>query len=116
VAEIERKVSKRGKRNALTRFVLAKGDKDKIAAWNQDLARVLRIFNVRAIFPVGIRELSSPLLDRAGNWYPRDGCGYPNDGCGYPSKYVDDAGRDFQPKPAGRCDLLSINNRILIIT
>jgi hypothetical protein len=46
VAEMQRKVNKQGKRNVVLRFVLAKGDKDKIAAWNQDLVRVLHVFNV----------------------------------------------------------------------
>ena len=46
VAEIERKVGKHGKRNAMVRFILTKGDKDKIAAWKQDLVRVLHVFNV----------------------------------------------------------------------
>ena len=49
VAEIERKVIKHGKRNVALKFVLAKGDKDKIAAWKQDLIRFLQVFNVRSI-------------------------------------------------------------------
>ena len=46
VAEMQRNVNKQGKRNAVLRFILAKSDKDKIAAWNQDLVRVLHVFNV----------------------------------------------------------------------
>jgi hypothetical protein len=53
MAGIHRKVVKHGKRNALYRFILAKGDKEKIAAWKQDFARVLHIFNVRSIGFVG---------------------------------------------------------------
>jgi hypothetical protein len=53
LAEIQRKVVKQGKRNTVVRFILAKGDKDKIAAWKQDLVRVLHVFNVRSIYPVG---------------------------------------------------------------
>ena len=49
VAGIHRKVVKQGKRNAAIRFFLAKGDKDKIVAWRQDLVRVLHVFNVRSI-------------------------------------------------------------------
>ena len=49
VAGIQRKVVKQGKRNVAIRFFLAKGDKDKIAAWRQDLVRVLHVFNVRSI-------------------------------------------------------------------
>jgi hypothetical protein len=52
LAGIQRKVVKQGKRNAVVRFILAKGDKEKIAGWRQDLARVLRVFNVRSIGPV----------------------------------------------------------------
>jgi hypothetical protein len=47
VAKMQRKVDKRGKRNVVFRFLLAKGDKDEIAAWNQELVRVLHVFNVR---------------------------------------------------------------------
>jgi hypothetical protein len=54
VTEIERRVVKRGKRNPLSRFILAKGDKDKIVAWNQNLVRVLHVFNVRSIGSVGV--------------------------------------------------------------
>ena len=49
VVEMQRNVNKQGKRNAVVRFILAKADKDKIAAWNQDLVRVLHVFNVRSI-------------------------------------------------------------------
>jgi hypothetical protein len=49
VAEMQRKVVKQSKRNAVVRFILAKGDKDKIAAWKQDLVRVLHVFKVRSI-------------------------------------------------------------------
>jgi hypothetical protein len=50
---IQRKVIKQGKRNAVSRFILTKNDKEKIAAWKQDLLRVLHVFNVRPIGPVG---------------------------------------------------------------
>jgi hypothetical protein len=52
VAGIQRKVVKQGKRNAVVRFMLAKGNQEKITAWKQDLVRVLHIFNVRSIGPV----------------------------------------------------------------
>ena len=51
LAVIQNKVVKQGKRHAVVRFVLAKSDKEKIAGWNQDLVRVLRVFNVRSICP-----------------------------------------------------------------
>jgi hypothetical protein len=50
---MQKKVDKQGKRSVLVRFILAKGDKDKIAAWNQKLDRILRVFNVRSIGFVG---------------------------------------------------------------
>ena len=53
LAEIQRKVDKQGKRNVVVRLVHAKDDKDKIAAWKQDLVRVLNIFTVRSITSVG---------------------------------------------------------------
>ena len=53
LAEIQRKVVKQGKRNVASRFIRAKGDKDKIAGWKQDLLRVLNVFNVRLIASVG---------------------------------------------------------------
>ena len=43
---IQRKVIKESERNAATRFILARSSKDKIAAWKQDLVRVLHVFNV----------------------------------------------------------------------
>jgi hypothetical protein len=52
VAEIQGKVVKRGKRNQISRFLSSKNDKDAIAAWRQDLNRILHIFNVRSLGPV----------------------------------------------------------------
>jgi hypothetical protein len=49
MAEMQRNVDKQSKRHVVFRFILVKGDKDKIAAWNQDLVRVLHVFNVRSI-------------------------------------------------------------------
>jgi hypothetical protein len=53
MVEMQRMVDKQGKRNGFMRFILAKGDKDKIAAWNQELFRLLHVFNVRSIGSVG---------------------------------------------------------------
>ena len=47
---MQKKVVKQGKRNAASRLFHAKSDKDAIAAWKQDLARVLHIFNVRSVY------------------------------------------------------------------
>jgi hypothetical protein len=49
VTGVQRRVDKRGKRSVVVRFMLVKGDKDKIAAWNRDLVRILHVFNVRSI-------------------------------------------------------------------
>jgi hypothetical protein len=46
VIEMQRNVDKQGKRNGFIRFIVAKGDKDKIAAWNQKLVRILHVFTV----------------------------------------------------------------------
>ena len=47
MAEIQRKIVKRGKRNAVSRLFHAKTDQGAIAAWRLDLNRILHIFNVR---------------------------------------------------------------------
>jgi hypothetical protein len=52
VTEMQRKVDKQGKRNSVIRFIVAKGDKDNITAWNQELVRILHVFNVRSISSV----------------------------------------------------------------
>ena len=53
VTEMQQKVDKQGKRNAVFRFMMAKGDKDKITAWKQELVRILHVFNVRSIGHAG---------------------------------------------------------------
>ena len=52
MAEIQRNIIKQGKRNVISRHVHAKNDKDKIAAWKSNLARILQVFNVRFIVSV----------------------------------------------------------------
>jgi predicted YcjX-like family ATPase len=49
LAEIQRKIIKRGKRNALSRLFHAKIDKETIAAWKSDLNKILLVFNVRSV-------------------------------------------------------------------
>ena len=46
------KVIKRSKRNAVSRLLYSKNDKDVIAAWKQDLTRILHVFNVCSVVPV----------------------------------------------------------------
>ena len=60
LAEIQRKVIQQGKRHAVSRFFLVRGDKDKIAAWKQDLLRVLNVFDVRFIISVGHLQTHQP--------------------------------------------------------
>ena len=49
MAEIQRKVIKQSKRNAISRIFHAKNDKEVIAAWKVDLNRILHVFNVRSV-------------------------------------------------------------------
>ena len=45
-------IMKQGKRNVVSRHILAKNDKEKIAGWKSDLVRILHIFNVRYIVSI----------------------------------------------------------------
>ena len=49
LAEIQREIIKKGKRNVVSRLVHAKNDKEAIATWKSDLCRILHIFNVRVV-------------------------------------------------------------------
>ena len=60
MTEIQRKVVKQGKWNVVSWFILAKGDKDKIAAWKQDLVRFLHVFNVCSLGSVGHLRAQQP--------------------------------------------------------
>ena len=52
MAEIQGRVIEQAKRNAISRHLHAKNDKEKIAAWKSDLNRILQVFNVRSIISV----------------------------------------------------------------
>jgi hypothetical protein len=52
LAEIEMKITKRGKRNAVSRLLHAKKDKETIASWKLDLNKILLIFNVSSFIYV----------------------------------------------------------------
>ena len=54
VAAIQRNTIKQSKRNAVSRLVYAKTDKEKIAAWKSDLSRILHVFNVRPTISAGV--------------------------------------------------------------
>ena len=47
---VQTRIVDKNERNAFSRALHAKGDKDAIAAWKQEFNRILQIFNVR---PVG---------------------------------------------------------------
>jgi hypothetical protein len=49
VGEIRRKVIKQSGRNAVSRLLRAKNDKETIAAWKIELNRILQVFNVRSV-------------------------------------------------------------------
>ena len=50
--EIQGRITKQGKRNAISRHLHAKNDKEQIAAWKSDLTRILHVFNVRSTMSV----------------------------------------------------------------
>ena len=49
VADIQRSLVKRSKRNAISRRFHAKGDKKMVATWRLDLDMILQVFRVRFI-------------------------------------------------------------------
>ena len=51
VDEIQRHVTKRGRRNAISRRYHAKDDREAIATWKLDLDEILRVFKVCSVTP-----------------------------------------------------------------
>ena len=49
LAEIQRKLIKKGKQNAVSRLFHAKSDKETITGWKSDLSKILLVFNVRSV-------------------------------------------------------------------
>jgi len=49
--EIQRHITKRGRRNAISRRYHAKDDKEAISTWKLDLDGILRVFNVCFVTP-----------------------------------------------------------------
>jgi hypothetical protein len=74
LAGIQRNVVKQGKRNAITRFIRSKAEKDKIVGWKQDLAMVLHVFNVRLIGSAGYPRLNYFPSDRTNDQERRGEC------------------------------------------
>ena len=52
LAEIQAKIIKKGKRNAVSRLLHAKNDKEMITVWTSDIIKILLVFNVRSIVVV----------------------------------------------------------------
>jgi hypothetical protein len=61
VGAIQRKIVQQGRRNTASRFFYSKIDKSAIAAWGQDLDRILLIFDVCSVIPVGRLLIASNL-------------------------------------------------------
>ena len=71
IAEIHKKVKKRGGRHWICRFLHSRDDKDAIPAWNSKLDRILHVFNVcSARSRLASPSLITPLSDRAGCEHP----------------------------------------------
>jgi hypothetical protein len=49
VANIQRKLVKWAKRNAISRRLHAKSDKERITTWRSDLDKILQVFKVRSV-------------------------------------------------------------------
>ena len=49
MAEIQKNIIERGRRNGLSRMFHAKNDKETIATWRVDLNGILHVFNVRGV-------------------------------------------------------------------
>jgi len=49
--EIQRHITKRGRRNAISRLYHANDDKEAISTWKLDLNEILGVFNVCSVIP-----------------------------------------------------------------
>ena len=52
-----------GKRNAVSRLIHTKNDKEMIAAWKADLSKILLVFNVRFVVVVLLLSANCSLPD-----------------------------------------------------
>ena len=52
MADIQEKLAKWDKRNAISRHFRAKDDKKTIATWKLDLDKILQVFDVRSVLAV----------------------------------------------------------------
>ena len=74
--EIQGRVAKYGKRNAASRFLQVKRDKDRIVDWKQDLQMILQVFNVRSVCFIG-RYMTTHFSDGVVDQQPYVASGYP---------------------------------------
>ena len=74
--EIQGRVIKYGERNAASRFLQVKRDKDRIVGWRQDLQMILQVFNVRSVTSVGGHRRTN-FLDGVVDQQPYAAFGYP---------------------------------------
>jgi hypothetical protein len=63
LAKIQWKIIKMGKRNAVSRLIHTKNDKEMIAAWKADLSKILLVFNVRSVVVVLLLSANCSLPD-----------------------------------------------------
>ena len=52
-----------GKRNAVSRLIHTKNDKEMIADWKADLSKILLVFNVRSVVVVLLLSANCSLPD-----------------------------------------------------
>ena len=67
MAEIQRKLIKKVKQNAVSRLFHAKSDKETIAGWKSDLSKILLVFNVRSVVIVWLLLTVHPQTELALN-------------------------------------------------
>ena len=109
VKDIEEKITKKGKRNLLSRLVNAKDDKEIIGAWKSDLTGILHIFNVRSVRSVPLSLTPTPISDSADSEHKCDRFRYPAERGSRPGRYR----RQASPS---KHNFLSTNNGTLTIS
>ena len=67
LAEIEMKITKRRKRNVVSRLLHANSDRETIAGWKSDLTKILLIFNVSSLISVWLSLTVYPQTELAIN-------------------------------------------------
>ena len=107
IAEIQEKVSEKGRRNIPSRLVHVKSDKDLIAHWKSDLDRILRVFTVCSL----VFRFTATNCCYSG----RVGLKHSYDGFGSPSWRADGSGRYRRPTSFSECDFSSTDIRMLTV-